>query len=119
MTATDASPPVLVEQAEGLVTIPRNRPRRKNAINAAMWNELDAVVTRAETDPTVRALVLTGADGNFSAGADLSGEGSGGLTGHGQQLILHEMRVVGRIIGRLQHTSDETRVGKEGVRRGS
>src|SRR3546814_10702016 len=105
MTATDDSPAVLVEQDEGLVIITLNRPRRKNAINAAMWNELDAVVTRAETDPTVRALVLTGADGNFSAGADLSGEGSGGLPGPGQQLILHELRVVGRIIGRLDRKS--------------
>lgn len=115
MTATDDSPAVLVEQDEGLVTITFNRPRRKNAINAAMWNELDAVVTRAETDPTVRALVLTGADGNFSAGADLSGEGSGGLTGHGQQLILHEMRVVGRIIGRLQHLPKPTVAAVDGV----
>src|SRR3546814_15735150 len=67
MTATDDSPAVLVEQDEGLVTITLNRPRRKNAINAAMWHELDAVVTRAETDPTVRALVLPGAAGNSPA----------------------------------------------------
>src|SRR3546814_9858724 len=80
-----------------------------------LWNELDAVVTRAGTDPTVRALVLTVADWNFSAGADLSGEGSGGLTGHGQQLILHEMRVVGRIIGRLQHLPKPTVAAVDGV----
>src|SRR5690606_33880323 len=92
----------IVEQDEGLVTVTLNRPQRKNAISAVMWNELDAILTQVELDPSVRALVLTGAEGNFSAGADLSGEESNGLTGRGPQLVLHEMRIVGRIIGRLQ-----------------
>ncbi len=105
----------IVERHDGLVTVTLHRPQRKNAINAAMWNELDAIVTEVEVDPGARALVLTGADGNFSAGADLSGEESNGLTGHGPQLVLHEMRIVGRIIGRLQHLPKPTIAAVDGV----
>jgi 2-(1,2-epoxy-1,2-dihydrophenyl)acetyl-CoA isomerase len=105
----------IVERAGGLVTVTLNRPKRKNAISAAMWNELDAVFAEVEVDPTLRALVLTGAEGNFSAGADLSGEESNGLTGHGPQLVLHEMRIVGRIVGRLQRLPKPTIAAVDGV----
>jgi 2-(1,2-epoxy-1,2-dihydrophenyl)acetyl-CoA isomerase len=105
----------IVEQDGGLVTVTLDRPKRKNAISSAMWNELDAVFTQAAVDPSVRALVLTGADGNFSAGADLSGEESNGLTGHGRQLVLHEMRIVGRIIARLKHLPKPTIAAVDGV----
>jgi 2-(1,2-epoxy-1,2-dihydrophenyl)acetyl-CoA isomerase len=105
----------IIERRDGLLTITLNRPQRKNAISAAMWNELDAVFAEAEVDPGVRAVVLTGADGNFSAGADLSGEESNGLTGHGPQLVLHEMRIVGRIIGRLQRLPKPTIAAVDGV----
>jgi 2-(1,2-epoxy-1,2-dihydrophenyl)acetyl-CoA isomerase len=105
----------IVERQDGLVTVTLNRPQRKNAISAAMWNEIDAILTEVEVDPSARALVLTGAEGNFSAGADLSGEESNGLTGHGPQLVLHEMRIVGRIIGRLQRLPKPTIAAVDGV----
>jgi 2-(1,2-epoxy-1,2-dihydrophenyl)acetyl-CoA isomerase len=92
----------IVEREDGLVTVTLNRPKRKNAISAAMWNELDAIISEVVISPGDRALVLKGADGTFSAGADLSGEESNGLTGHGPQLVLHEMRIVAGIIGRLK-----------------
>ena len=105
----------LVEQEGGLLTVTLNRPKRKNAISTAMWNDLDEVVNRATVDPSVRALVLTGADGNFSAGADLSGEESNGVTGHGPQLVLHEMRIVSRIISRWKHLPKPTIAAVDGV----
>lgn len=105
----------IVEQEGGLVTVTLNRPARKNAISATMWQELDAIVGRLEIDPTVRAVVLTGAEGNFSAGADLSGEESNGVTGHGPQLVLHEMRIVGRIISRWKHLPKPTVAAVDGV----
>jgi 2-(1,2-epoxy-1,2-dihydrophenyl)acetyl-CoA isomerase len=105
----------LVERNNGLVTITLNRPARKNAINSAMWNELDAALLEIEVNPTDRAVLLIGADGNFSSGADLSGEGTNGLTGRGRQLVLHEMRVVGRIIGRLKALPKPTIAAVDGV----
>jgi 2-(1,2-epoxy-1,2-dihydrophenyl)acetyl-CoA isomerase len=115
MTDSDSHVATIVERRDGLVTVTLDRPKRKNAISAAMWNELDAVFAEVEVDPTARALVLTGADGNFSAGADLSGEESNGLTGHGPQLVLHEMRIVGQIIGRLQRLPKPTIAAVDGV----
>ena len=106
---------LIVDQDGGLLTVTLDRPQRKNAINAAMWNELDAVFSEAAVDPTVRAVVLTGAEGNFSAGADLSGEESNGLTGHGPQLIVHEMRIVGGILGRIKGIPKPTIAAVDGV----
>jgi 2-(1,2-epoxy-1,2-dihydrophenyl)acetyl-CoA isomerase len=105
----------LVERSDGLVTVTFNRPRKKNALNAANWADLDAVLREVARNPRDRALLLTGADGNFSAGADLSGGqgaygtgeagddvGPSGLTGQGRQAIVHEMRVAGEIARQLQ-----------------
>jgi enoyl-CoA hydratase len=54
-----------------LVTL--NRPQARNAVNAAVAAELEAIVDQTETDIDIRAVVLTGADagGTFCAGADL------------------------------------------------
>lgn len=105
----------LVERHEGLVTVTFNRPARKNALGAESWTDLERILTEVELDPHDRALVLTGAGGNFSSGADLSGEGGGGLTGRGVQPIVHEMRIVGRIISRLQKLPKPTIAAVDGV----
>ncbi|MGB7481321.1 MAG: enoyl-CoA hydratase-related protein, partial [Burkholderiaceae bacterium] len=49
-----------------------NRPRQRNAVSLAMWRELAAIFERLGRDPEVRAIILTGAGGNFSAGADIA-----------------------------------------------
>ncbi|MFD9896094.1 crotonase/enoyl-CoA hydratase family protein [Amycolatopsis sp. NPDC059027] len=72
-----------------LITI--DRPRARNAVDAAVAAGLAAALDLLETDPGLRAGVLTGADGTFSAGMDLKaalrgespeipGRGFGGLT---------------------------------------
>jgi 2-(1,2-epoxy-1,2-dihydrophenyl)acetyl-CoA isomerase len=110
-----SAPATVVERSDGLVTVTFNRPHRKNALNADNWTTLSEVVAELETDPGTRALILTGADGNFSSGADLSSESSQGLTGHGPQLVLTEMRIVGGIIGRLQRLPKPTIAAVDGV----
>ncbi|MEU8125142.1 enoyl-CoA hydratase/isomerase family protein [Spirillospora sp. NPDC049024] len=55
-----------------------NRPEARNAIDIPMRERLLAEVRRAADDPGVRAVVLTGAAGTFSAGGDVrSMEGAG------------------------------------------
>ena len=44
MLTTENLTSTIIEQQEGLVTITLNRPRRKNAIGSAMWNELDRAI---------------------------------------------------------------------------
>jgi enoyl-CoA hydratase len=63
---------VRVETADGVGTVTLHDPDRRNAMNLEMVAELDEVVSRLEADPSVNALVVTGAAPAFCAGADLS-----------------------------------------------
>jgi enoyl-CoA hydratase len=56
-------------------------PERRNALNAALVEELVAAVDRLEADDGVGALVVTGAPPAFCAGADLGDLGSAGREG--------------------------------------
>jgi 2-(1,2-epoxy-1,2-dihydrophenyl)acetyl-CoA isomerase len=106
---------VLVERRDGLVTVTLNRPEKKNALDAACWQALDAVFAEVAVNAEDRALLLTGAGGNFSSGADLSGSGGGGLAGGEMQLIVTEMRIVGEIIRRLERLPKPTIAAVDGV----
>ncbi len=66
---------LIVERRDnGVVQVTMNRPERKNAINAVMWDELLEVFSEVGESTTDRVLILTGAGGAFSGGADLEGE---------------------------------------------
>lgn len=107
---------IRVERRAGLVTIILDRPEKKNALDSQTWIALDRVLTDVAADPDDRALILTGAGGNFSAGADLSGNPTGqGLTGRRLQPIVTEMRVVGEIVMRLQRLAKPTLAKVDGV----
>lgn len=75
------SNPVLFEMISphvALVTL--NRPDARNAISAAMAEQIEAIVERIEADSDIRAVVLTGKGGTvFCAGADLKEVSAGNL----------------------------------------
>jgi 2-(1,2-epoxy-1,2-dihydrophenyl)acetyl-CoA isomerase len=107
---------IRVERRDGLVTVTLDRPQKKNALDAAMWVALDRVFSEVAASPDDRALILTGAGGNFSAGADLSGNPKGrGLTGGPVQPIVSEMRLLGDIILRLSRITKPTLAKIDGV----
>jgi len=62
---------ILVETrgAVGLITL--NRPKALNALSAQLMRELAAAVDQLEHDPAIGALVLTGSERAFAAGADI------------------------------------------------
>src|SRR5437763_3019041 len=62
---------LLADLTDGVLTLTINRPDKRNAINDAVLDGLEAGLHRARRDPDVRAVVLRGADGYFSAGIDL------------------------------------------------
>ncbi|HYH49152.1 MAG TPA: enoyl-CoA hydratase-related protein [Acidimicrobiia bacterium] len=62
---------LLVDVADGVLTLTINRPEKRNAIDGAVLAGLEAGLARARRDPEVRVLVLRGAAGYFSAGIDL------------------------------------------------
>ncbi len=65
--------PVLVREQRGAVLVLRlNRPQARNAFNPALMGELGIGLEEAESNPDIRAVVLTGTgDRAFSAGMDL------------------------------------------------
>ncbi|TFH23522.1 MAG: hypothetical protein E4H03_05960 [Myxococcales bacterium] len=63
---------ILENLSAGVLTITFNRPRQKNAFNSTMWREATEAFERALDDDAVRAIVVTGAGGAFSAGQDLA-----------------------------------------------
>ena len=96
----EAGEVVVRYQAEGgqaLLTI--DRPKARNALSPEVLRGLLAALERAEADPAVRVVVLTGAGEKvFCAGGDL-----GQLGGEGGFLATHEgRRVYGRLLLRLQ-----------------
>ena len=69
---------VLVEKRGAVTTITINRPEVRNAIDRETADLLAEVFREFEEDEGARVAVLTGADGQFSAGADLKSIASGG-----------------------------------------
>jgi enoyl-CoA hydratase len=64
---------LLYAARDSVATITVNRPSVRNALNVATMDELAAAFDRAQADPVVRVVILTGAgDKAFVAGADIS-----------------------------------------------
>jgi enoyl-CoA hydratase len=53
----------------GLITL--NRPHALNALNAQLISELNQTLDQCEADPDIHAMVLTGSEKAFAAGADI------------------------------------------------
>ncbi|MEZ0148617.1 MAG: enoyl-CoA hydratase-related protein [Candidatus Reddybacter sp.] len=64
---------LLVEKFDaGYARVQFNRPKQLNALCQGMLDELNVVLTGFEADDEVRAVVLTGSERAFAAGADIS-----------------------------------------------
>ena len=59
------------EVAERIATVTLNRPDKLNAWTPVMENEVFHALQQAETDESVRVIILTGAGRGFCAGADM------------------------------------------------
>lgn len=62
---------ILSSIEHGVLTIEFNRPEKKNAITSAMYQMMADALRQAETDPAVRAILITGKPDVFTAGNDL------------------------------------------------
>src|SRR5439155_1440439 len=74
---------ILYEKKRGGVLITLNRPEAMNAISRTLIKELHQALDEVETDPEIRAVVITGAGRAFSAGMDQ------GKTASGRRRDLH------------------------------
>ncbi len=81
---------------EGVLTLTLNRPEARNAMSGAMTDALGKALARAELDPAVKCVVLTGAGKGFCAGGDVKGMASRGDGTVGDNTIdgaIHRQRV--------------------------
>ena len=62
---------VLVESAAGVRELRLNRPDKRNAVTFAMYEAMERALAAADTDESVRAVLLSGAGPGFCAGNDL------------------------------------------------
>jgi enoyl-CoA hydratase len=88
---------VLFSIANHVALITVNDPDRRNAVTDEISGLLRTAVERAEADPDVHAVVVTGAGKAFCAGADLSalGAAGGGAAESGLQRLYDGFMAVG------------------------
>jgi enoyl-CoA hydratase/carnithine racemase len=104
---------LLVDRADGIVTVTLNRPEKKNAANGVMWDELLANFREIAANDQDRVMVITGAGGAFCSGADVSG--MGGRETHG----LANMRHISEVATALHRIPQPTIAKVRGVAAGA
>ncbi len=63
--------PVIVERDGPVMILTLNRPKRMNAFTGSMLVILTDAFAEADAEDDIRCIIITGAEGNFSSGADL------------------------------------------------
>jgi enoyl-CoA hydratase len=74
MTESPEDPPLVLVSGpdeDGVAVITLNRPEKKNALSIALREEVVALLGRMAGDETLKALIIAGSGGSFSAGFDL------------------------------------------------
>jgi enoyl-CoA hydratase/carnithine racemase len=61
-----------IQKQDRVLRLTLNRPEKRNALNLALCRDLVNALERADTDPSVGAILLTANGSAFSAGMDLS-----------------------------------------------
>jgi enoyl-CoA hydratase/carnithine racemase len=87
----------LWDYADGVATITLNRPERKNPLTFDSYDELRATFYRLDQNFAVKAVVLTGAGGNFCSGGDVH-EIIGPLTKMDEAGLLKFTRMTGDLV---------------------
>jgi methylglutaconyl-CoA hydratase len=63
---------VLYEVDSAVARVTLNRPEKRNALNDALIDGLKSSLRKANNDPSIRVVVISGAGNDFCSGADLS-----------------------------------------------
>src|SRR5215472_13610163 len=91
---------IKIERHPNYVTLALNRPEKRNAINIAMLEALDAALGMIESDREIRAVIIKGEGRGFCSGLDLrdveraSGAGVGGGPAFAPDKILHRIQTL-------------------------
>jgi enoyl-CoA hydratase/carnithine racemase len=96
----------------GVVTL--NRPERKNPLTFESYAELRDLFRKLNDETTVKAVVLTGAGGNFCSGGDVH-EIIGPLTRMTPAQLLEFTRMTGDLVKAMRHCPQPVIAAVEGV----
>src|SRR5258705_12408450 len=69
--ANPVQPAVRCEQKDAVLILTLNRPEKSNSLHPEMVAQLSEAIKKAEGDPGVMVVVITGAGRSFCAGLDL------------------------------------------------
>ena len=104
-----ADPLVQYSVDRGIARVALDSPRNRNALSAALVEQLARALVDASADDTVRAVELTHTGSTFCAGADLSEASRGGMTAGTtrlqtllKQIVTLPKPVVGSIDGHVR-----------------
>jgi len=95
-TVATGTEDLLADFDQGVLQLTMNRPQARNAMTRPMVAALAEQLGKAELDPEVRCIVLTGAGKGFCAGGDVKGMAASGDGTVGQNTIdaaIHQQRV--------------------------
>ncbi len=101
-----------LEGKVGVITL--NRPERKNPLTFESYAELRELFTGLKTERQVRAVVVTGAGGNFCSGGDVH-EIIGPLTKMDMPQLLEFTRMTGDVVKAMRHCPQPVIAAVEGV----
>ncbi|HZN99729.1 MAG TPA: enoyl-CoA hydratase family protein [Burkholderiales bacterium] len=96
----------------GVITL--DRPERKNPLTFESYAELRDFFRALETEKSVKAIVLTGAGGNFCSGGDVH-EIIGPLTKMKLPQLLEFTRMTGDLVKAMRHCPQPVIAAVEGV----
>ena len=101
-----------VEGQVGVITL--NRPERKNPLTFDSYAELRDFFIHLDNEKTVKAVVITGAGGNFCSGGDVH-EIIGPLTKMKMPQLLEFTRMTGDLVKAMRHCPQPVIAAVEGV----
>ena len=101
-----------VEDRVGIVTL--NRPERKNPLTFDSYAELRDFFANLKNEKNVRAIVMTGAGGNFCSGGDVH-EIIGPLTRMKLPQLLEFTRMTGDLVKAMRHCPQPIVAAVDGV----
>jgi enoyl-CoA hydratase/carnithine racemase len=78
---------VIVAREDAVLRITMNRPAKKNALTGAMYKAMQDGLELADRDDSIRAVLLAGTDGVFTAGNDIGDFLAGTRDAHGSPAL--------------------------------
>lgn len=106
---------VLVDVTDGVATVTLNRPERRNALSDEVSNGILSAIDNLEGRDDVRCLVLTGAEGTFCAGGDVSSMAASDDDQQLHDVVRHIQDDTSRVIRRVYEFRKPTVAKLDGV----